>query len=50
VSLPGRSRGLATSPVPTDTSFAIMRNSLYDLAQTTPDVPVHGLRAITYAG
>ncbi|MBO0847218.1 MAG: GerMN domain-containing protein [Nocardioides sp.] len=48
--IPGRSIGLATSPV--DTPYAVLPNSLYDLSQldSTPLVPTRGLRHITYAG
>jgi hypothetical protein len=49
-SIVGRAKGLATSPVGTDTSYAILPDSLTDLSGSSPDVPSHGLRAITYAG
>jgi hypothetical protein len=50
ISIPGRARGLAASPVGTDTSYAILKNTLTDLSGSSPDVSFHGLRGITYAG
>jgi hypothetical protein len=51
--LPGRVRGLVTSPVETQTSFAILPHSLVDLDQSigavTP-VQYRALQHITYAG
>jgi hypothetical protein len=50
--IPGRAIGLATSPVGAQTPYAVLPQSLYDLAQVnaTPSVPTPGLRHITYAG
>jgi hypothetical protein len=46
----GRVKGLATSPVDTETSFAVLPGNLLDLAQIDPAVPYSHLRHITYAG
>jgi hypothetical protein len=50
--IPGRAFGLATSPVSTQTPYAVQLGSLYDLAQVdaTPSIPTPGLHRITYAG
>lgn len=50
ITIPGRARGLVASPVSTDTSYAILEDTLTDLSGSSPDVSFHGLRAITYAG
>jgi hypothetical protein len=50
VPIAGRAKALATSPVDTDTSFAVLPTTLYDLSQNSSAVPYSGLRAFTYAG
>jgi hypothetical protein len=46
----GRVKGLATSPVPNETSFAVLPGNLLDLAQLDPAVHYAHLRHLTYAG
>jgi len=46
----GRVDGLATSPVETETSFAILPSNLLDVAQVDPAVHYSHLHHITYAG
>jgi hypothetical protein len=46
----GRVKGLATSPVDSETSFAVLPGNLLDLAQVDPAVRYAHLRQVTYAG
>ena len=46
----GRVRGLATSPVENETSFAVLPGNLLDLSQVDPAVRYSHLRLVTYAG
>jgi hypothetical protein len=46
----GRVKGLATSPVDTETSFAVLPGNLLDLDQVEPVVHYAHLRDVTYAG
>jgi hypothetical protein len=46
----GRVKGLATSPVESETSFAVLPGNLLDLAQVDPAVRYAHLRHLTYAG
>jgi hypothetical protein len=46
----GRVKGLATSPVEAETSFAVLPGNLLDLAQVDPAVHYAHLSQVTYAG
>ncbi|WP_151083094.1 LpqB family beta-propeller domain-containing protein [Nocardioides cynanchi] len=46
----GRAKGLATSPVENETSYAVLPGNLLDLAQVDPAVRYSHVRQFTYAG
>lgn len=52
IPIPGRVRGVVTSPVASETSYAVLPRMLFDIAivDPSPSVAISGLSGITYAG